>query len=883
MSNSNASIKLIIFIILIITGKSAFSQVMSGVVKSSDGEGIPFASIYIKELTSGTTTNLEGEYSINLEPGKYQISFQALGFSKVIVNITILNKDKEKDIVLRQHDYKIKEVRIYSGNEDPAYGIIRKSISLAPYFLRQVKHYKASVYLKGGFDMNKIPALFRKQLREEGVEQGKTYVAESINEIIFNAPNKYEHHIISKQSTIPNDSEDEVLGYLNYSFYDSDSEIAISPISRRAFSFYKYRYEGFFQEGEYYINKIKVTPKRKNQKLFEGYIYIVDNLWNIHSVDLVNEQFFGKIRIKQVQAEIVGKAWLPVSHQFEVDLQTFGFKATANYGGSVKYEEVILDDELPVPASLKEAYAEEEVAEDIAEEELIPLNKNQQKIEELLKKDDLSNSEMLKLSRLMEKENENLDQMGKGLQLESLDETYKIIKDTIPADSVDWNKIRPIPLSKKEIESLGIRDSLTLALSGVRKDSVIENESTEAINVLGNIIGGKKFVLSEKPRRITLRYYGIIDKQSFSFNAVDGWQFIQNFNFRYYLLNEKKSSFFMRQYFKYSFNREVFNWKTHLRLNHDLIKHTSYYIDAGMWSKDFNEDSGIADFSNSVYSLLFKDNYQRLYQDNFIKFGMKTDLANALVFSGEAKYQRINRLENSTNYSLGYPTRNYTSNNNIEGSFLDDSFNGRTGFQIRTSLQYTPKYFYRIDGGRKKMIESDYPTFTLAYEKGVKNVFNSISDYDLFELSMDQELEWSFMYAFNYDIRAGYFHNNSSMHFSNFTHFNTSEIPVSFKDWKRNYNLLQDYKYSTNKWYIEGHLCYSTPYLIVKNIPFLQEKLWNENIYLHHLTQPYLKNYNEVGYGLSQIFLMMNIGVFAGFEQFEFSNWQFKISLNLND
>ncbi len=885
MSNPKTVIGSLLLFVLLFSGNCVYSQAISGVVRSFDGESIPFASIYIKELTTGTTTNLEGEYIFNLKPGTYKISFQALGFTKVVETITLDNTDIVKDIVLKSQDYKIKEVRVYSGKEDPAYGIIRKSISLAPYFLRQVKHYKASVYLKGGFDMNKIPALFRKQLKEEGVEQGKTYVAESINEIIFNAPNKYEHHVISKRSTIPNNSEDEVLGYLNYSFYDSESDIAISPISRKAFSFYNYRYEGFFQEGDYYINKIKVSPKRKNQKLFEGYIYIVDNLWNIHSVDLVNEQFFGKIRIKQVQEQVKGKAWLPVSHMFEVDVKTFGFNATANYGGSVKYEEVFLDEDLPVPSSLKEAYA---MGEDVKEEEDVSandsLNRNQQKIEELLKKDELNNREMLKLSRLIEKENENIEQLGRGLQLESLDSTYKIVRDTIPSDSVDWNKIRPIPLSKKEIESLGINDSLTLLISGVKQDSIkVEENKSESLSVIGNIIGGKKYVISDSVPRITLRHYGIIDKESFSFNAVDGFVFQQRINFRYYFMNEKKSLLYLRPDIKYAINRKSFNWNFHARLDYDNVKHTAFILRAGQWSKDFNEYSGIAHYPNAVSSLLFKENYMRLYQDNYISFESKTDLANGLVLTGKIKYNDAYKLENTTEFSLGNQEGNYHLNNNIDNRFPTDVFKNRRGIQFRTSLQFTPMYYYRIDRGRKKMIESKYPTFTLAYEKGVKNVLQSESDYDLIELSINQEFKWSFMYSFNYDIHGGYYGNSSGMHFSNFTHFNTSEIPISFKDWKRNCNLLEDYKYSTDKWFIEGHLCYSTPYLLVKNIPFLQDKLWNENIYIHHLTQPDLKNYNEVGYGINQVFLMLNIGVFAGFKQFEFDKWQFKLSLHLDN
>ena len=121
------------------------------------------------------------------------------------------------------------------------------------------------------------------------------------------------------------------------------------------------------------------------------------------------------------------------------------------------------------------------------------------------------------------------------------------------------------------------------------------------------------------------------------------------------------------------------------------------------------------------------------------------------------------------------------------------------------------------------------------------------------------------------------------MHFSNYTHFNTSEIAFSFKDWKRNFNLLNDYEFSTNDWYLEGHFSYSTPYLLIKNIPFLQDKLWNENLYFSHLTQPSFKNYNEIGYGISQIFLVANVGVFAGFEDMEFNRWGVRFSFNFGE
>jgi len=859
-----------------------YAQEIKGVVRSSNGESIPFASIYIKELTTGTTSNLEGEYSIQLEPGKYTIIYQALGFVRVQEEVNLNSGILVKDIVLHTQDYKIKEVRVFGGNEDPAYPIIRKAISLAPYFLRQVKHYQSSVYLKGGFDMNKVPRLFRKKLLEEGIEEGKSYVVESINEITFDSPNRFTHKQISKHSTIPDDNEQEVMGFINYSFYDSDDNIAISPLSRKALSFYKYQYEGFFQQDEYYVNKIKVTPKRKNQKLFEGYIYVVDDLWNLHSVDLVNEQFFGKIHVKQVQEPVKGKAWLPVSHHFDVDVKMMGFNVEANYGGSVKYTEVILDEGLPVPQSLIDAYnkieEEQQIEQEIAE---VVKTKEQQKIEELLAKKELNNREMLKLSRLMEKENKDKEREGKGLQLDSFQDTYKIIKDTVKRDTIDWNKIRPIPLSKSEIESFGLKDSLTLAKAGVDKDSLkIDSLKRKGLSKIGKLLAGSTYYVADSAFEV--RHKGLLSPEAIEFNAVDGWVFKQEFRIRH-RFDDKKKRLDLYPEMKYSFGRKSFMYRLNTYLYTDYVKRTRYQLGGGSWSADFNNSSGISPFVNSVSSLMFKENYMKLYRNDYLNMGVKTDLTNGLIFETGLRYDYARKLENSTNYSMAFQNKSYEANNLPALNSNSSAYDSRSAFILSADLTYTPKYYYRISRGVKRMVESDYPTFSLNYKGALINVLNSSSKFHLLQAGVKQDLEWSYMYKFKYNIKAGYFINHDAMHFSNYAHFDTNEPDVSFKDWTSSFSTLNNYDYSTNQWFLESHAAFTTPYLLIKNVPFLQDKLWNEDLYWHHLTTPDLRNYNEVGYSVSQIWLLMNVGVFAGFEDFKYSTWGVKVSLKLGE
>ena len=93
-------------------------------------------------------------------------------------------------------------------------------------------------------------------------------------------------------------------------------------------------------QGNFTINKIQVIPKRKSQQLFEGTIYIIEDLWCLQSVDLTNENLVGKIRIQQLYIPVQDDIWMPVSHKFEINIGIIGFKADAGYGSSVKYLDV---------------------------------------------------------------------------------------------------------------------------------------------------------------------------------------------------------------------------------------------------------------------------------------------------------------------------------------------------------------------------------------------------------------------------------------------------------------------------------------------------------------------------------------------------------------
>ena len=54
----------------------SYGQGIKGRIIDENGKPLPFASIYIKEKGTGTSSNLEGKFEMPISSGDYTISFQ---------------------------------------------------------------------------------------------------------------------------------------------------------------------------------------------------------------------------------------------------------------------------------------------------------------------------------------------------------------------------------------------------------------------------------------------------------------------------------------------------------------------------------------------------------------------------------------------------------------------------------------------------------------------------------------------------------------------------------------------------------------------------------------------------------------------------------------
>jgi hypothetical protein len=263
----------------------SFSGGIKGTVKATDGSPMPFTSIYIKQTGSGAATDLNGYYEVPLQPGHYELVFKFIGYESTTRVVEVDSSFIEVNVTLKEQTIMLQAVTVRAGKEDPAYSIMRKAIAKAKYHIQQLDSYTAKVYIKGKGKLNDYPWLAKKMLEKEGITKDRLFISESVSEVKYTRPNKFEEKVIAVY-TQGKDRNGSPNNYFFGSFYQPEIAETVSPLSPKAFSYYKFEYLGTFKDGNYEISKIKVIPRSRGDNVFDGEIFIVENWWSIHSLEL---------------------------------------------------------------------------------------------------------------------------------------------------------------------------------------------------------------------------------------------------------------------------------------------------------------------------------------------------------------------------------------------------------------------------------------------------------------------------------------------------------------------------------------------------------------------------------------------------------------------
>jgi len=284
--------KNILFIFFILSSLVAKSQV-NGTVKDTNNKTLPFVNIYIEGTYTGTTSNDDGIYQLDIDTaGTYTIVFKYLGYKTLKKEVTIANFPFQLNMTLTEEKVSLDEI-VVNAQDNPANRIIRNTIENRKANLNKIKTFKADFYSKGLIRIKNAPEKILGQNVGDlggGLDSTRTgvlYLSETISKIQFERPDKLKETIIaSKVAGDDNGFSFNNASDVDFNFYNNTIELGsniVSPIS----DYYRYKLDGvFYDELGNLINKVKVIPRRENDRVFSGYVYIVEDQWSLYGTEL---------------------------------------------------------------------------------------------------------------------------------------------------------------------------------------------------------------------------------------------------------------------------------------------------------------------------------------------------------------------------------------------------------------------------------------------------------------------------------------------------------------------------------------------------------------------------------------------------------------------
>lgn len=789
--------KLLLPALLLLINAALFAQV-KGKVTDAQGNPIPYASVIVQNTYNGTSSNESGNYVLTLtQPGNYTLIFQSLGYKTRQVKANITSFPYALNVTLQDETYVLNEIAV-SGSDDPADDIIRNAIKNRVANCSKVATYEADFYSRGTFKLdsvtNNVLGIKFNTLETflDPAGTGIVYLSETVSKIKYQKPDKlYERIIASKTSGDNSGYSFNNAASADFDFYENYIEFAvnaISPISDVAFKYYDYKLDNaFYSTDNKLVNRIKVTPKNEKDAVFTGYIYIVENSWQIYATDLT-------ITGRQIKQDLLNN--LTVKQQF-------GFNAEKNIW--TKNTQTLDFDSSLLGTAISGRFI------------YVYSNYN---FEPGFTKKTFTN------------------------------EILSFEQDANKKEDSYWSAGRPIPLTEYELRDYRVKDSIQQVQNTAAYNDSIDR-ITNRVKVSSLLIG---YNYNNTNESWTVSYLGLLKK--IGFNTIQGSQLSPSFYFT--KRNPEKITYTtIGTDMNYAFSEKRFRLTgTISRKFNDFNKRIVTFT-GGSMVEQYNTENPINRIVNSYSSLIFRDNYMKLFDNTFARLSHQEEVYNGIYLFTTFEYTRKKSLFNHSNNSwFKEDEKLYTSNNPLfPYAYNTPTFDTHNMLKASVATSFLIGQKYQTRPNSKVVVEdTKLPKVYLKYEKGFAS---SISNYNFDHLSA----------RFTYDLLAGRFgtlgtsvaggaflNNAKNIAFTDYKHFNGNQTYVGKSErYLDVFNLLPYYTHSTNDKYIEVHSEHDFNGYITNSIPGLKELDYHLVAGFHLLTLPERNPYTEYSIGLNNM------------------------------
>jgi Family of unknown function (DUF5686)/CarboxypepD_reg-like domain len=760
--------------------QAVWAGVIKGKIVDDKGGKLPYATVYLEGTTTGTNANGDGYFELPVAPGLYKVICQYVGYKQASFNVSITGDQAvEHTFVLKEQASEMKEVVIHADAEDPAYEVIRKTIKKRKFHLDQVRSFQSSIYLKGIGRSRKMPDKFMgKKVTDEtdivdSVGKGILFLLEENADYYAEDDRKKTVIHSVRQSGAPNglgfSQFPEVISFYenNISVFDNDSRGYISPVGDNALNYYKYKFMGQYMEQGHMIDKIQVTQKRAYEPCFNGTIYIVEDDWAIHSLDMTLTKQSGMdmldtLTIRQLFLPLKQDTWVVKSQVLYLTIKLFGFDVTGN--GVTVYNGQKVNE--PIPDSI---FADKVVS--------------------------------------------------------------KYDKNARKQDTAYWAAARPIPLQQEEQRDFVAKDSLYKKVNSPEyRDSLRRRGnrfSVPGFLTSGSTFSGKDY---RNTYTINAPLISLTTDNIFNYNLIEGFNIAPKLSW-YHMIDTGKylyGDMALRYGFSNKHFNAIGRLYTVRRDRSFVNRSWMYGVEGGKYVFQYDPDDPIMTWFNTYSALFFRQNDLKIYERSEGVAYLARNYGNGLSWYTRVSYQHRIPLENTTDYSVVSGNKDgFTPN--IPPHLLNTATAWETNDAALffASVSYKPGYTYTQLPDYKIANGSSWPRFTLTYDKGVPGIFNSVSNFDKWRFSILDEVKMRLLGVLKYNVAAGGFLNSQYVSVPDLMHLYGNRGIGYASPYLQSFQFAQYYQFSNKEpLYGEAHLEYHLRGLLSNKIPLLRQARW---------------------------------------------------------
>lgn len=852
--------RLILLLLSILATSLVSAQTLTGRVTAADtGEPLPYASIFVQETGGGTVTNASGDYQLQLpRAGQFTLVFQYLGYATEVKQRRISGR-QSLDVELNQETFDLETIEVVDGGEDASYTVIRRAIAKADYHLNQVDAYTARAYIKGGGRVKKVPGLIKGMMSKEEraeLDTNRVFTSESVSNISYRRPNTFRQDVISTYEV--GDVPVDATPYLLASFYEPKVAESISPLSPRAFAYYRFEHQGMFNDRGRNVNRIKVTPRSRGEDVFSGSINIVQDSWAIHSLELETYKFGFRFVVNQTYAPVEAKVWMPISTTVGVTGGIMGIKIEGNYLSTVSDYEVELNPDLPAYVEVIDEKTDPQAAKATERE-----NRTRDYETRLAEGGELTRRELRRLTREYKRREKAESEEPEVVS------NYTFNQDSSKgvSDTAFWRTVRPVPLTEREVRSYAIEDSLA-RLPNV--DTL--DESGAALSLSVNSDGDSEVDISRQGRRF--RFSPDFD----FFNAVEGYALGLRVSKSFKLGENKGLRLMVNPRYGLAWKRGTYRaGLTYQSKKEDASNRIK--VEGGRFLRQYDASPAINPILGTFALLLNRENYLSFYERAYGRVRIERELNPGLGYSASFGYEDRRRVRNNSNQGwLNTNEGDYEANEPLVRERPEILSPLAPAAVVRAGIRWRPGLKYAIRNGNREPLLNDAPLLRLDYRIGLSGIGDSEADFQEVRASVAHDVALGVRGKLSFLVRGGTFLRRSFVQLPDYRHFATTEIALTTADPIGSYRLLPYYEYSTQREYAEVYAHYQFRKFLLSRIWQLQMAGIREDIFVNYLYTPESEQYVELGYTIDNILRVFRVEFVTSWQDFSYQDFGIRIS-----